>query len=284
MSGATVVRTLRAELAERLASAGIEEAQREAGDLIAAVMDQPRSWPITHASDVLDGDAVRLAAERRAQGMPFAYAVGKAAFRRLTLAVDQRVLIPRQETEHLVDLVLSATRGRGVVADVGTGSGCIALALATEGQFDRVIATEFSQEAKAVAQTNADLLHSTLRSPTDVRGGDLLAPLTTQDGVTAIVSNPPYIAEWEMAALPSSVRDWEPHLALVSVEDGLACTHQIIDQAAAVLMPGGLLALECDSRRAQRVAEYARRSGAYHTITVHCDFTERERYLLAYKR
>lgn len=283
MSGATVVRTLRVEIAELLANAGIEDARREARDLIAAVVDQPRFWPITHAGHVLNGDAVRAAAEKRAQGMPFAYAVGKAAFRHLTLIVDQRVLIPRQETEHLVDLVLGATEGRGVVADIGTGSGCIALALATEGSFERVIATEISPEAQALAQMNADLVRSTPRSPAEVRGGDLLAPLTTKDRITAVVSNPPYIAPHEMAELPSSVRDWEPHRALVSADEGLACTNRIIDEAATLLASGGLLALECDSRRAQRVAHYARKNGAYFDIKVHSDFTGRERYVLAHK-
>ncbi len=284
MSGATVVRTLRVEIAELLANAGIEDARREARDLIAAVLDQPRFWPITHASHVLDGDAVRAAAERRAQGMPFAYAVGKAAFRHLTLVVDQRVLIPRQETEHLVDLVLAATEGRGVVADIGTGSGCIALALATEGEFERIIATDISHESKAVARTNADLQSDKCRSPVEIRVGNLLEPLTTQDRITAVVSNPPYIAPHEMAELPSSVRDWEPHVALVSADEGLACTNRIIDQAAALLTSGGLLALECDSRRAQRVAHYARQNGAYHDVKVHSDFTGRERYVLAHKR
>jgi len=284
VSGATVVRTLRVEIAELLSNAGIADAQREARDLIAAVLDQPRFWPITHASHVLDGDAVRAAAQRRAQGMPFAYAVGKAAFRHLTLIVDQRVLIPRQETEHLVDLVLAATEGQGVVADIGTGSGCIALALATEGGYELVIATDVSQESTAVARTNADLQNDKRGRSVEIRVGDLLAPLTPQDQVTAIVANPPYIAPNEMAELPSSVRDWEPHLALVSADEGLACTHRIIDQAAGLLTAGGLLAVECDSRRAQRVAQYARENGSYDDIKVHSDFTGRERYMLAHKR
>ncbi len=285
MSGATIVRTLRAEIAELFADAGIDDPRGEARDLIAAVVNQPRSWPVAHAGDVVDGDAVRVAAERRAQGMPFAYAVGNAAFRHLTLVVDRRVLIPRQETEHLVDLALDATGARGgVVADIGTGSGCIAVALATEGRYDRVIATDIAHGPKAVAQMNADLHSDKRRCPIEIRVGNLLGPLTIQDRVTAIVSNPPYIASHEMADLPSSVRDWEPHLALVSTEDGLACTHQIIDGAAMLLAAGGLLALECDSRRAQRVAGYVRRTGAYHDVNVYNDFTGRERYVLAHKR
>lgn len=277
------VRALRAEIASGFAAAGIEDPHNEARDLIAGVLDQPRFWTVEHANDVIDGDAVRVAADRRRQGMPFAYAVGRASFRHLTLTVDRRVLIPRQETELLVDLVLDATGRRGVVADIGTGSGCIALALAGEGQYDRVIATDISPQATAIARTNADTLQP-LRSPTDIREGDLIAPLTTQDQVTAIVSNPPYIAQSEMAELPSSVADWEPHLALVSDNHGLAHTFRIIDDSPRVLGRGGLLALEVDSRRAQRVADHIRVNGQYDRVQVHKDFTGRDRYVLAHRR
>jgi release factor glutamine methyltransferase len=120
------------------------------------VLDVPRFWPVTNRDALVDATAVdeaRHAAAMRAKGAPFAYAVGRAAFRHLTLAVDPRVLIPRQETEVLVDLVLEAEDGgRGTVVDVGTGSGAIALALATEGRFDRVIATDVSRDALAVAE------------------------------------------------------------------------------------------------------------------------------------
>ncbi len=277
------VRALRAEIAAGFTSAGIDDPYNEARDLIAAVMDQPRFWAVEHANDLIDGEAVRVAADRRGQGMPFAYAVGKASFRHLTLIVDRRVLIPRQETELLVDFVLQATNGRGVVADIGTGSGCIALALASEGHYERVIATEVSQAAKAVAQLNADSLQP-LHLPADIRGGDLVAPLTAQDHISAIVSNPPYIAPEEMAELPPSVQDWEPHLALVSDGDGLAHTFRIIDDSPRVLIRGGLLALEVDSRRAQRVADHIRAHGEYINARVHKDFTGRDRFVLAQLR
>lgn len=277
------VRALRAEISARFVEAGVPSPNAEARDLIAAVVDQPRFWPVEHGDYQLSDEivaAIRAATERRARGMPFAYAVGKAAFRYLTLIVDQRVLIPRQETEYLVDLVLDSTGRRGVVADICTGSGCVALALATEGQYERVIATEVSQESKAVAQMNADKL-SACRPPADIRRGDLLAPLTRNDCITAIVSNPPYIAPDEMADLPPSVRDWEPHQALVSENDGLAHTFSIVLDAPRVLQSGGLLALEVDSRRAQRVADYVSEHGHYRDVTLHKDFCERDRYVLA---
>ncbi|MGQ0538630.1 MAG: HemK family protein methyltransferase, partial [Gemmatimonadaceae bacterium] len=234
-------------------------------------------------------------AEHRAAGMPFAYAVGRAAFRYLTLIVDRRVLIPRQETEYLVDLVLAATAARGVVADIGTGSGCIALALASEGRYESVIASDISSDCAAVAQLNAraladapgDLRPCTngLRPCTvDIRVGYLLDTVTPRDRVSAIVCNPPYIAEDEIADLPSSVRDWEPRQALCSAAQGLATTFEIVHEAAALLRGGGLLALECDSRRAQRVAQHVKGHGAYSDVGLHRDLTGRDRFVLAYAR
>ena len=127
------------EMSATLARAGIPDAKREAGDIVAALLDVPRFWALLHEEDALEAhviDACRSAAERRAAGAPFAYAVGRSAFRNLTLHVDERVLIPRQETEMLVDEILTRER-TGLAIDIGTGSGAIALALASEGQFDR---------------------------------------------------------------------------------------------------------------------------------------------------
>lgn len=281
------IRAMRANITARLVEGAAESPAAEARDLIAAVLDQSRFWPVDHGDDVLSDEAIHAieqAVERRRSGMPFAYAVGKASFRYLTVRVDERVLIPRQETELLVDLVLDATNRRGVVADIGTGSACIALALASEGDYERVIGTEVSPESWTVAQMNADLLRPSLRAAAEVREGDLLAPLKPEDGVTAIVSNPPYIAPNEMAELPASVRDWEPHLALVSENDGLAHTYRIIDGAPRVLPSGGLLVLEVDSRRAYRVAKRAVESGAYRNVSVHKDLADRDRYVLAFRR
>ncbi|MEW5916225.1 MAG: peptide chain release factor N(5)-glutamine methyltransferase [Gemmatimonadota bacterium] len=272
------VRALRAEVGTLLDHAGVDRPHDEARDLIAAVLDKPRFWAVEHADEVLDGEAIRAAAYRRARGMPFAYAVGKAAFRHLTVNVDERVLIPRQETELLVELVLTRTSGRGVVADIGCGSACIALALATEGEFERVIASDISEDALVVARCNVGAQPG-LNCPVELRSGDLLQTLRPADCIAAIVSNPPYIARHEMNSLPASVIDWEPHQALESDNEGLAHTFQIIADASRVLQPGGLLAFEVDSRRAQRVAGQLRASG-FSGVTVHDDFSGRERYVL----
>ena len=279
--------TLLAELAAGLESAGVALAPDEARDIVAAVLDVPRFWPTTNRDALIDSTAVdeaRNAAAARARGAPFAYAVGRAAFRYLTLAVDHRVLIPRQETEVLVDLVLQAQAGgRGTAIDVGTGSGAIALALATEGTFDRVVGTDISRDALAVAERNAALLRDDLGAPVDFVHGSLLAPVRDVRA-SVIVSNPPYIAFAELEELPPSVRDWEPPLALISADGGLAATRAIIREAPTVLEVGGLLALEVDSRRASLVAEAVASDGSYGDIAVRLDLTGRERFVLARRR
>ena len=279
--------TLLSELTAGLEGAGVALARDEARDIVAAVLDVPRFWPSTNKAALVDATAVeeaRNAAAARARGAPFAYAVGRAAFRYLMLAVDERVLIPRQETEVLIDLVLHAEGGgRGTVIDVGTGSGAIALALATEGSFERVVATDVSRGALEVAERNAAFVRDDLRAPVEFVNGSLLAPLAGLC-VRALVSNPPYIAFGEVDELPASVRDWEPPLALLSGDEGLAATRAIVREAPRVLENGGLLALEVDTRRASLVAEALASNESYHDVAVHLDLTGRERFVLARRR
>jgi release factor glutamine methyltransferase len=281
---ARTVGELLSELGTVLAAAGAEDAPRESRDIVAAVLDMPRLWPSLHRDEPLARDAIdaaRRAAAARASGAPFAYAVGRAPFRHLVLDVDERVLIPRQETELLVELALERVREPGGIAvDVGTGSGAVALALAQEGRFDRVIATDVSRGALEVAAGNAARLGPALRAPVELRHGSLLAPV---EGVRAraIVSNPPYIAHDEAPALPRSVRDWEPAVALFSADGGMAATARLIRGAAALLEPGGVLALEVDARRASLAAELALADGRYREIAVRLDLAGRERILLA---
>ena len=272
------------ELACTLGSGTAEETRREARDIVAALADAPRLWPVTHAAALADCHIVahaRTAAERRRRGMPFAYAVGRAAFRHLTLEVDERVLIPRPETEVLVDLVLSATGGgAGLAIDVGTGSGAIALALATEGRFERVVGTDVSADALVVAAANARRVAGPGTAPTEFRLGAYLAPVRGLMA-RAIVSNPPYISYAEAPSLPSSVRAWEPPVALLAGDDGLATTAAIVEQSAAILEAGGVLALEVDSRRAGDCAALVARDARYAGVMVRQDLTGRDRFVTA---
>jgi release factor glutamine methyltransferase len=273
------------ELTSVLEAGGIEDARREARDILAAVHDAPRFWAALHEHEAVGAERVnacRRAAQRRSTGAPFAYAVGRSAFRNLTLQVDERVLIPRQETEMLVDEILTRER-TGLAIDIGTGSGAIALALASEGEFDRVIGTDVSSGAVVVARANGERLAAVLTAPVEWREGALLAPVAGERA-RVIASNPPYIALDEAITLPESVRDWEPPFALYSASGGMAISASIIRGAPDVLEPGGLLVMELDSRRASLAAELALASGRYRDVSVRLDLAGRERFLIARRK
>jgi release factor glutamine methyltransferase len=267
-----------------LESEGISEPQREAREIIAAVLGVPRFWAaansIADASPEVAVSVIR-AAMNRASGAPLAYAVGRASFRHITLEVDERVLIPRVETEVLVERVLErCTPKTRRIADIGTGSGAIGLSLAFEREFDLVIATDISLDAIAVAAANAASLSKILKSPIEFRDGSLLAPLAGEK-LDAIVCNPPYISFAEIRELPADVRDWEPSLALLCPDDGLSVTRELIRLAPSVLKRGGFLALEVDTRRAGTVAEMIAVDGRYSGVEVLLDLTGRERFVFA---
>jgi release factor glutamine methyltransferase len=275
-----------------LERAGVAAPAREARALWAAVAGgglTPGDVWLTRQRSAAPALARRFreALERRVDGVPFAYAVGRTSFRALELKCDPRALIPRPETEGLVDLVLRATRETvngtretwGTVADVGTGCGCIALSLADEGDFERVIAVERSAAAAALARENVALVRP--RVGVEVRIGDMLAPLAGQR-YRAIVSNPPYLTEAEYADLEPAVRLHEPREALVSGADGLDATECLLAGARSLLEPGGLLALEIDERRVDAVRALARRHGWREgAVTVFDDMFGRPRYLVA---
>ena len=280
--GTFTVGALVGSIATRLSAAGIADAPDEARDLVAAVAGEGRFWPRLHAAETVAPDVAERAlgvASRRAAGMPFAYAVGRAAFRHLSLLVNEHVLIPRQETEVLVDLVLERRR-TGSCADIGTGSGAIALALAAEGEYETIVATDVALGALEVARRNAELLRSRLRAPVTFRSGDLLSPVAGER-FDVVVSNPPYIAFDESVELPASVRDWEPSHALFSGGSGLDASRRIIGDAPGILCAGGLLALEVDCRRALQVAELAASNGNFSGIEVCQDLAGRDRFVLA---
>jgi release factor glutamine methyltransferase len=211
------------------------------------------------------------------RGVPFAYAVGTAGFRNLDLKIDRRALIPRPETEGLIDRVL-AKCSTGLVADVGTGSGCIALSLAVEGDFEKVVAVEQSPGAAALARENVARIRPA--TPVEVREGNLLGPLVDKgERYRAVVSNPPYLTAREYDELDPSVRAFEPRDALVSGLDGLDATRALFAEAAALLEPGGLLALEIDERRAETVRSVGHDCGWH--VDIHADLFGCPRYALS---
>jgi release factor glutamine methyltransferase len=207
---------------------------------------------------------------RREAAEPVAYIRGIRTFRALDLEVDPAVLIPRPETETLVEVALELLAGQSssdrelLVLDVGTGSGCIALALAAENPFLHVIATDVSEEALAVARRNA--ARHGLERRVDFVPGDLFRGLPEDLRFDLIVSNPPYIPAEEYERLERNVREYEPRLALYGGPDGLDAYRALIPAAARCLRPGGGLAVEVGKGEAEAVARLFRATDAFGLI------------------
>lgn len=216
---------------------------------------------------------------RRARREPLQYIEGEAAFRDLRLVVDRRVLIPRPETELLVGAVLEWARGRSpsTALDVGTGSGAIALALATEGPFRRVVASDVSADALELARANHQ--RAAPGAAVDFRLGPGYRPVGGER-FDVVVSNPPYVAEGERGELDAEVRDWEPELALFAGADGLDVLRELVRGAPSVLCPGGLLALEIGASQGDAVAEMVADTPGFSVPRVTRDLAGRERIVL----
>lgn len=222
----------------------------------------------------------RSAVRRRLRREPLQYILGTAAFRGLELRVDPRVLIPRPETEVLVGAVLEwATSHKAhTVLDLGTGSGAIALALAEEGGFERIVATDVSREALDVARENARL--TGLADGVEFRCGALFDPVG-DERFDIIVSNPPYIGESERNTLEPDVREHEPAAALFAGPDGLEVIDALVAGAPAHLEAGGLLAMEIGATQAERVLGRVVATGGYGAARVMTDLAGRQRIVLA---
>jgi release factor glutamine methyltransferase len=217
---------------------------------------------------------------RRARREPLQYIDGTAAFRDLVLRVDPRVLIPRPETERLVQEVLDWTRGRDnlTAVDVGTGSGAIALALATEGPFARVVAIDAQADALQAARENHAF--AAADAPVEFLHGDLLEPVRGQ-AFDVVVSNPPYVGDEEAASLDPEVRDWEPGTALFAGVGGLDVIRRLVPQAAESLKPGGLLAMEIGVAQGAAVRGIIEATNAFGAPRVRPDLAGRDRVVLA---
>jgi release factor glutamine methyltransferase len=199
----------------------------------------------------------RALVKRRAEGVPFAYLVGKREFYSLDFRVTPDVLIPRPETEFLViallDLIKAAPAGSEAIqiADVGTGSGIIALSVAKHALRVQATAIDVSPAALAIAKENADRLGVSERI--EFVESDLFAALPAGRTFDFIASNPPYITTEEFAALSPEVRDHEPQLSLVAGDNGMSVIERLLPQAAERLRPGGTLLLEISPMLQQRV-------------------------------
>src|SRR4051794_25945798 len=217
---------------------------------------------------------------RRAKREPLQYIDGTAAFRGLVLRVDARVLIPRPETERLVQAVLDWAAGRHALTalDGGTRSRAIALALAPQGPFARVVAVDVSPDALEVARANAR--EAAPDAPVEFRPGSLYQG-AAGERFDVVVSNPPYVGDEERAALDPEVRDWEPAGALFAGAGGLEVIRPLVEQAAAHLEPGGLLAMEIGAGQAGAVTALVRAPGAFAGPRVVTDRAGRDRIVTA---
>lgn len=232
--------------------------------------------------------AMREAIRRRVAGEPLQYVTGETAFRHIVVRCEHEVLIPRPETELLVEKVLQALPGEkhgapapALVLEVGTGTGCVACSLARERAKTHVVATDLSPAAVSLATRNRDALG--LANLVDVVPGDLASSVDERlmGHFDALVSNPPYIPTEVVDELPREVRGFEPHLALDGGADGLAVFRRLLDLAPHALVPGGIFAVELFETTLDEAARLTRAQGGWQEVEVHQDLTGRPRFLVA---
>jgi release factor glutamine methyltransferase len=267
--------------AHELRKAGVPEARREAGSLVAYVLDRDRAFILGHAEDPIGQEQTerfRGYVERRAQREPLQYITGHQGFFGLDFEVTRDVLIPRPETELLVETALKLLVGRDeapFICDVGTGSGCIAITLLhelRERPGARAVAIDISSAALAVAKRNAARHSVTER--VDFVISDCFAALDSQDPGNSffdlIVSNPPYVPEPALAGLQREVRDFEPRAALAAGPDGLLIIRRLLLEAGSFLKTGGHFLFEIGFDQSAAV-EHLIDPGTWKLLEIHKD-------------
>jgi release factor glutamine methyltransferase len=228
----------------------------------------------------VDLEKIRPLVKRRGNREPLQYIMGETEFSGLRLKVDRRALIPRPETEHLIELVRNQlTETPANIVDLGTGSGAIALALASIYPGAAVTALDKSGEALALARENAEACGLSGRIRFVL--ADWYSGLTAGEQFALIIANPPYLSDDEVRAAPPEVKDFEPIMALAAGPDGAAALEQIINGAPPYLKAGGLLACETGVAQHASLLALAARSGFSRTESLR-DLTGRDRYLLAF--
>jgi len=268
---------------ERLAAAGCDTARLDAEVLLAHILGRDRSWLYAHPGRPLSShqlNACQSLVSRRVDREPVAYLVGHKEFFDLDFFVTRDVLIPRPETEHLVEWALqwasSAKPGPLSVADVGTGSGAIAVTLAAHVPRAHIFATDTSRPALAVARDNA--VRHGVASRVSCVMGDLLAPLAGPFHL--IAANPPYLSHADLASTPPEVARWEPRPALDGGPDGLEAIRRLLAMAATRLCAGGLLLVEIGAGQGLDVLALAGRYFEQATFEIARDYAGLDRLLV----
>lgn len=259
---------------------GVASARLETEILLAHTLKISRALLLAHLGDpISEQDAAQFAGmvARRAQREPIAYIVGHQEFYGLDLYVDRRVLIPRPETEHVVELALKALKKiqhpEPVIVDVGTGSGAIALALARNTTDTKIIATDISPEALTVAQRNAARLH--LEDRISFRNADLL------DGVSApidiLTANLPYIPLAREAQLPREIRQYEPRTATIAGLDGLSVIRRLLESVPQHMARSSFIFLEISEEQGEPARELVNRLLPNAHAEIHRDLEQLDR-------
>lgn len=278
------------QASRRLHAAGVPAAPFDAELLLRHVLGRDRAWIITHGTDPLGAghhalfeDAVR----RREQREPLQQIIGTQEFRGLDFIVTRDVLIPRFETELVMDAVLDAAKERmpRTIVDLCTGSGCIAVSIAKALPEVRIFATDRSEKALEVARRNAQL-HG-VADRIRFLEGDLFAPLEELDlrgRVDIITANPPYVRSGDLPLLQPEVRDFEPGIALVAGPAGTEIAERIIRTAPEYLVTGGMLIMEMGMDQAESIVAMAGRAKAYGKPALLKDLAEIDRVIVAAKK
>jgi release factor glutamine methyltransferase len=274
-----------ASATERLTNAGIENARKDAELLLVFVLDRERTYLYSHPEYSLNEEEAsryRAAIDQRCLGMPPQYITGHQEFWGMDFLVSPAVLIPRPETEHLVETVLQLTRNleRPRIVDVGTGSGCIALALAKELPQAEIYAVDISPAALEVARSNA--VRNLLKERVCFEESNFLGAFRQSVArFDFVVSNPPYVSEGDKEALQPEVRDFEPHLALFAGANGLDMIERLIPQAQHTLKAGGWLVMEIGKGQEEYLRE---RLAKWNNVRFTNDLKQIPRVVAAQKR
>jgi len=274
-AGSVTLRDALAGSTDYLARRGIERARFESELILAQALGLGRIQLYMDLERPLNSDErerSRALVERRGAREPLAYVLGEWGFRRLTLKTDARALVPRPETEILVERALVLIEGLEAprVVDIGTGSGAIALAIADERPGARVVALDSSVDALALARENAEACGLKI----ELRQGDIRDPIEGEFDL--VVSNPPYVLPEEIETLEPEVRDWEPRQALV----GVGVPEALAERSRELLVTGGRLAVELGEGQQKTYAALLGDLG-YKEVTITPDLTGRERVVEA---
>lgn len=275
----TIIQDLVRDVSGRLRSSGIESADQESRWIVSAVAGLTNIELIARSRDEVhprECDIVMQMVSRRIAGEPLQYILGEAPFRKWMFKVDQRVLIPRPETEKLVDLALGYLPERGgSVLDIGTGTGCIAISIKLESPSTEVAAIDVSREAIDVARGNAAILGAEVF----FERCDILIELPSRDTFDIIVSNPPYIPFSDEDGMDATVKNYEPRSALFAGNNGMVFYERLAAIARVVLKAGGWLITEIHSPNVDTVSSLLLDSGM-HAVRIEKDFAGRPRYAI----